>query len=154
MSISLKFRSWFTMIAKMRAMTVAVVPLTMLLLIASGCSPASQNPSLVLVGSVTPLALDGRDELAVGVKSLELHDIHGVETQPYMVFLDLEHPITQRQFSAINERWDTNHNSLYLKVQTTGAPALDYHYQGRLLGFKIVEYGQRVEVLNGFTEFD
>ncbi len=140
------------------ARTLTVVPVTILLMTACGCSPGTrksgQGVPLVIVGSVVPIYADGRDELKVGVKSLELHDIHGIEDLPYMIFLELDNAITAEQFSAISETWDPDRNTLYLKAETTEGVGMDVQYQGRLLGFKIVENGKRLEVLNGFTALD
>ena len=139
-------------------MTITVVPVTILLMTACGFSPGTrksgQGVPLVIVGSVVPIYADGRDELKVGVKSLELHDIHGIDELPYMIFLELDYAITPEQFSAISEMWDPDRNTLYLKVETTDGVGMDVQYQGRLLGFKIVENGKRLEVLNGFTALD
>lgn len=139
-------------------MTITVVPVTILLMTACGFSPGTrksgQGVPLVIVGSVVPIYADGRDELKVGVKSLELHDIHGIDELPYMIFLELDYAITPEQFSAISEMWDPDCNTLYLKVEATEGLGMDVQYQGRLLGFKIVENGKRVEVLNGFTALD
>ena len=140
------------------ARTLTVVPATILLMTACGCSPGTrksgQGVPLVIVGSVVPIYADGRDELKVGVKSLELHDIHGIDELPYMIFLELDYAITPEQFSAISEMWDPDCNTLYLKVEATEGLGMDVQYQGRLLGFKIVENGKRLEVLNGFTALD
>ena len=139
-------------------MTITVVPVTILLMTACGFSPGTrksgQGVPLVIVGSVVPIYADGRDELKVGVKSLDLHDIHGIDELPYMIFLELDYAITPEQFSAISEMWDPDCNTLYLKVEATEGLGMDVQYQGRLLGFKIVENGKRVEVLNGFTALD
>ena len=159
MNLSQKYRKLINMRTKMiLGMTLTAVSLTAVLMTACGCAPGTQTSGqgvpLVIVGSVVPVYADGRDELKVGVTSLELHDIHGIEDLPYMVFFELDYPITQQQFSAISEHWDPSRNTLYLKVEATEGTGMDVQYQGRLLGFKVVDNDKRVEVLNGFTALD
>ena len=122
----------FTPIGLLRFQLLALTVVSVTILSGSpGCS-GGKGGSRTVVGSLILVTPKSQEEFTVGVRTLELHNIYGMDEQPFMILVDLATPVTKNQFSKITESLDKSTGLVFVKVELFSFDG--FRGRGRLVG--------------------